>query len=230
MVKSPVEPHAISDKGTFLRYPSSMKRSCYSDALLAIGMALVVGYVDAAGFLRSGGMFISSVSANSTLVGVDFVQGSTRVILAGGLVVAFVGGVVAGSLLGRFAGDHRRFAVFALTAILLAAAAAFTALPMYFGLVAMALGMGAVHTVFEETDDRRRSDFPAAAAPIPMREVWFQGGRRLIFWIAVVTGAALGAAVYLTLDTIGIWLASGAVALLAITAEAVRPRQSRRPA
>ena len=43
---------------------------------IAVGLALLAGYIDALGFLSLGGYFVSFMSGNSTRSAVDLVQGA----------------------------------------------------------------------------------------------------------------------------------------------------------
>ena len=60
----------------------------------AIVLAAAAGYVDAAGFLMTGGFFVSFMSGNSTRLGVGLFRGAGEALIAGGLIAAFVSGVV----------------------------------------------------------------------------------------------------------------------------------------
>ncbi len=75
---------------------------------LALSLVLsgVAGYVDAIGFIDTGGFFVSFMSGNSTQAGVDILeQGLASSLLPLTLVVAFVLGVAVGAMIG---GNGRR--------------------------------------------------------------------------------------------------------------------------
>ncbi|MDI1295587.1 MAG: DUF1275 family protein, partial [bacterium] len=128
-----------------------MRRTPLSHYGLAIGLAALAGFVDALGFLKLGGLFVSFMSGNSTRMAVGLATGSTIAITAAGLIAAFVGGVVAGALVGRMAGRWRKPAVLALVFTLLALAAtlALSGLASHTLTLLMAAAMGAVNNVFQ---------------------------------------------------------------------------------
>ena len=98
--------------------------------MLAAGLSALAGYVDSIGFLSLGGFFVSFMSGNSTRLGVGLAQGSVNAAIAGGLIAVFVGGVVLGALVGRWAGQRRRMVVLAAVALLLFAAATLQLAPI----------------------------------------------------------------------------------------------------
>ena len=106
-------------------------------------MSALAGYVDAIGFIQLGGFFVSFMSGNSARLGVGLIEQSQDAALAGGLITMFVAGVIAGSLVGRFAKAHRRAAVLMLVAVLLLAAASSAAAgATEVAVMAMVLAMG----------------------------------------------------------------------------------------
>ena len=127
--------------------------------LLAACFSGVAGYVDAIGFLLTGGFFVSFMSGNSTRLGIGLAEGSSQAVFAAVLLVAFVVGVMLGAVTGRIAGRHRQAAVLGLVTVLLATAVLLHSLGAGV-LVAlpMALAMGAENTVFAE--DGGGSDRP----------------------------------------------------------------------
>ena len=81
------------------------------------------GYVDAVGFMMTGGFFVSFMSGNSTRLAVGLIDGAAYAAEALGLIAAFVAGASIGALVGRMAKDRRGLAVLILVSLLLAAAA-----------------------------------------------------------------------------------------------------------
>ena len=67
----------------------------------------MAGYVDAVGFLLTGGFFVSFMSGNSTRLAVGLAEGAGYAGLAFALIAAFVAGVSTGAFLGRKAGARR---------------------------------------------------------------------------------------------------------------------------
>ncbi len=69
---------------------------------LAVSFAAVAGYVDAIGFLLTGGFFVSFMSGNTTRLAIGLVAGTAAAGIAAGLIALFVSGVVLGALAGRW--------------------------------------------------------------------------------------------------------------------------------
>jgi uncharacterized membrane protein YoaK (UPF0700 family) len=66
-------------------------------------MSGLAGYVDAVGFLKLGGFFVSFMSGNSTHPAMGLANGSEQAAEGTGLIAIFVLGVVTGSSAGHFA-------------------------------------------------------------------------------------------------------------------------------
>src|SRR6202158_4361363 len=89
---------------------------------LACALSALAGYVDAIGFLHLGGLYVSFMSGNSTRMGVELAQGQWVAAAASlGLIVLFVIGAAAGSLIVLGHGVHRQPWVLLAEAALLAA-------------------------------------------------------------------------------------------------------------
>jgi uncharacterized membrane protein YoaK (UPF0700 family) len=198
---------------------------------LAACLSAVAGYVDALGFLAVGGFFVSFMSGNTTRLGVGVAGRSVHAAIAAGLIFAFVVGVVAGSLVGRFAVSRRRFAILAFVAAMLALAAVlggFGETGLAVG--AMALAMGAENAVFERDGEvsigltyitgtlvkvgQRIAGALAGADP-------FAWAPYLMLWAALATGAVAGAAVYPLVGLQALWAAVAAIAVMAMVADRV---------
>lgn len=124
--------------------------------LFACLLAALAGFVDAIGFIRSGGFFVSFMSGNSTRLGVGVVHRPHDGLVACGLILAFVGGVILGSLAGEIDHKRRPAIVLGLLAALLGLAAGLDrAGAIEPALALLALGMGAVNTVFERRGEVR---------------------------------------------------------------------------
>lgn len=121
--------------------------------MLAVGTAILAGFVDAIGFVESSGFFVSFMTGNSTRLAVGAAEWQQAALIAGGIIALFVAGVVAGSLLAARARAARTSAVLSLVASLLAAAAA-----LRFGVgtapavACLALAMGVVNAALEGKD------------------------------------------------------------------------------
>src|SRR3981081_3074663 len=118
---------------------------------LACALSALAGYVDGIGFLHLGGLFVSFMSGNSTRMGVSLAEGHwSNAAEALGLIVLFVVGAAAGSLIVLGRGANRQPWLLLLEALLLAAAA----LCYAFGLpnaaiAAIVLAMGLENAVFQ---------------------------------------------------------------------------------
>ena len=196
--------------------------------LLAACLSALAGYVDALGYLRLGGFFVSFMSGNSTRLGVGLAQWSSNAALAGGLIATFVAGVFIGSLAGAAVGARRRPVVLVLVSLLLAIGAALhLAAHEVSAIVAMALAMGAENAVFEEDGEVRIGltymtgtlvkvgQRFAAAATGGDRLAW---APYLLLWAGLVLGGVAGASVYPFLGLGALWLGSAAAAIFAIAA------------
>ena len=195
---------------------------------LAIGLSTVAGFVDAIGFIELGGFFVSFMSGNSTRLGVGFIERSHDAAIAGGLIVIFVVGVIAGSLTGRLAGLHRRPIVLMLVAALLAVAAACAgigATPI--AVAAMALAMGAENSVFEQGDDVHIGltymtgalvKFGQRAAAALIGGDRFAWASYILLWAGLVVGAVAGAATHQWIGLAGLWFAAAFAATFAMIA------------
>jgi uncharacterized membrane protein YoaK (UPF0700 family) len=206
------------------------------DVALAVGLSGVAGYVDAIGFLKLGGFFVSFMSGNSTRLGVGIATGqwaTVRTALA--LIGLFVTGVVLGALVARKVGEARRSAILALEAALLALAAALISIGFdAAGVAAMVLAMGAENAVFQRNGDVgvgltymtgalvKIGQRIAAALTGGDRWAW---GPYALLWAGLSLGGALGAAAYLRVGVLALWAAAGVVAALA-AAKAWRERRA----
>ena len=195
---------------------------------LAIGLSALAGYVDAIGFIHLGGFFVSFMSGNSTRFGVGLIERSNDAALAGGLIALFVVGVVAGSLVGRFAKAHRRSAVMMLVARLLFNAASSAATgSTEAAVVAMVLAMGAENAVFEHDGELhigltymtgtlvKFGQRVAAAMMGGPRFAWASYG---LLWGGLVAGAVAGAASFSWLGLASLWPAAISAGIFAIIA------------
>ena len=196
------------------------------DIALAVGLSAIAGYVDAIGFLKLGGFFVSFMSGNSTRLGVGIATGHWETVRTALVLIGlFVAGVVAGALVARRAGEGRRSVVLAFEAALLAMAAGLiTAGFDAAGVAAMVLAMGAENAVFQRDGDVglgltymtgalvKAGQRIATALSGGDRWAW---GPYALLWAGLSLGGALGALSYLRLDVVALWAAAGVVAVLA---------------
>jgi uncharacterized membrane protein YoaK (UPF0700 family) len=187
----------------------------------------MAGYVDAIGFLMTGGYFVSFMSGNSTRFGVSVFRHASEAVTAAGLVVAFVCGVMAGAFLRRTAGRRRPQSAVLLLLVLLLLAAAWLAAEarMRAAALTLALAMGAENTIFAETGDVRVGLTYMTGALVKAAKglvaALFGGDRlgwalHLLLWLSLVVGVIAGASVYGALGLAALWWAAGAMAGLGV--------------
>src|SRR3981189_2532383 len=79
------------------------------NVILASALSALAGYVDGIGYLHLGGLYVSFMSGNSTRMGVSLGQAQWQdAAQALGLIVLFVVGAAAGSLIVLGRGVHRQ--------------------------------------------------------------------------------------------------------------------------
>lgn len=197
------------------------------DVALAAVLSGVAGYVDAIGFLKLGGFFVSFMSGNSTRLGVGLATGHVSAALTAlTLIALFVAGVVLGALVARRAGEDRRAKVMALEAVLLASAAALIMAGFDGpGVAAMVLAMGAENAVFQRNGDVGVGLTYMTGALVKAGQriaAALTGGDRwawrpfVLLWAGLTLGGALGAAAYLKFGVMALWGAALVVAALAV--------------
>lgn len=201
----------------------------------AVGLAALAGFVDALGFLKLGGFFISFMSGNSTRLAVGLAENARDALIAGGLIAAFVAGVVLGSLTGHLTGAAgRRPVVLLMVSALLAAGAA---LDLYghgiAAIAAIALAMGAENAIFERDGEVTIGLTYMTGTLVKMGQRItgaLTGGSRtawipyLMLWLGLVLGAAAGATAYVHIGLAALWFAAGGAFMLAVGLYSVGPR------
>lgn len=193
---------------------------------LAAGLSGVAGYVDAIGFLKLGGFFVSFMSGNSTRFGVGLGEMALhQVALAAILIGLFFVGVITGALIARF-GWTGRSPVLALVATLLTVAASAFALSLdVLGVTCLVLAMGVENAVFQRDGEVavgltymtgalvKAGQRVAAALTGGDRWAW---GPYLLLWASLTGGAALGAASYARFGALATWAPAALTAFLAV--------------
>lgn len=191
--------------------------------LFACLLSALAGFVDAVGFIRTGGFFVSFMSGNSTRLGIGLASSLQSAAIAGGIVLAFLVGVICGSLVGDRADRRRAPAVLFLVSALLAGSAASTSIVMV-SVAFLAAAMGAENAVFERGGDVRlgvtymtgslvRVGSGIAAALAGRGQNGWAG--YLLLWVAFVGGVVAGTAAHAAAAPWCVWAASGFAALLA---------------
>jgi uncharacterized membrane protein YoaK (UPF0700 family) len=188
---------------------------------LAGALSALAGYVDAIGFIHLGGLFVSFMSGNSTRMGVSLAAGQWHSAAAAlGLIVLFVIGAAAGSLIVLGRGVHRQPWVLLAEALLLAAAALCYGfgLPNY-AVATIVLAMGLENAVFQIEGGAGLGLTYVTGALVKVGQlaaVALRGGARwgwasnLLLWAALVAGSLCGALAYHWINLAAIWFAAGA--------------------
>lgn len=199
-----------------------------SHQMLAVGVSMLAGFVDAIGFVESAGFFVSFMTGNSTRLAVGTAQGHQAALIAGGIIALFVTGVITGSLLAARAGSARTIAVLSLVVILLAAA---TRLRLegagWAAIACLALTMGAVNAALEGRDGAVVGVTYMTGTLVQMGHKIANalGGREdrqwlphLALWAGLVTGAIVGARLVLWSAPVGYGVATALAAVLMLRA------------
>ncbi len=195
-------------------------------------LAAAAGFIDAVGWLRSGGLFVSFMSGNVTKLGVSLAGRLDAAALGAGLIGSFVGGVIIGSLLGRRVGRLQPAAVLWLVSLLLALATlAIGTGGMVAGVLGLAAAMGAKNTVFAEDGEVKIGITYMTGALVRTGKriaTALDGGDRLGWLLpaslfsSMLAGAAAGALAEAWLGAGALWLATSATAGLAMFATVTR--------
>ena len=169
-------------------------------------LCAIAGSVDAAAYLLCGQVFVANMTGNTVLFAISLLQEELRVAaLRGGLVVAFLAGVVVARLLARTAGQRvtRRQRIFvlgiqALLLLLLAWRSAATHTHLLLLLLACMLGtqngafqyIGGIHlnTTFVTGDLEKLGE-----AVTETQNTLTRASAFLLSWVGYAGGAVLGA-------------------------------------
>lgn len=170
---------------------------------LAVGVAILAGFVDATGFVESGGFFVSFMTGNSTRLAVGAAEWQRAGLFAGFMIVLFLMGVVMGSLLAARAKSSRATAVLSLAALMLAGATALRIEGALWPAIAcLALSMGVVNAALEGSDGAVVGVTYMTGTLVQMGQkianrLSGEGDRRWLhhfgLWLALVGGAIAGA-------------------------------------
>ncbi len=200
-----------------------------SSISLAIALSALAGYIDANGFITTGGFFVSFMSGNSTRLGIAI--GSWQIadiVTSLGIILTFVVGVILGSVIAARAGIFRKKAVLLFVAMLLATGATFskfgTSALLVFPLV---LAMGAENAVFQKEGEVSIGLTYMTGTLVKMGQriaAAFNGqssnGAMLYFylWLGLVCGVMLGAIAHDRLGNFSLWIGAGFALVLALLA------------
>jgi len=205
-----------------IRYDTSFQR-------LAFCLAGLAGFVDAIGFLGSGGLFVSFMSGNSTRMAIGITEGQSLAVGAAALIGLFVAGVFLNVIVTeKITVAHRKVVAMSGVAALLFSAACCkwtgSDVPAT-GLLCVA--MGASNTIFRRDGDVsigvtymtgtlvKLGHRLADAALGGSRTAWIP---YLLLWLALVLGGILGAASFVwSQDASFGFAAAFALALIPVT-------------
>jgi uncharacterized membrane protein YoaK (UPF0700 family) len=203
------------------------------NVIMACALSALAGYVDAVGFLHLAGLFVSFMSGNSTQMGVSLAEGQwLHAAKSFSLIVLFVTGAAAGSLIVLGRGVNRQPSLLLAEALLLAAAAlAYTFGFSNAAIAAIVLAMGLENAVFQIEGGAGLGLTYVTGALVKVGQLLaaaLTGGARwafvpnLLLWAALVAGSSCGALAYHWINLAAIWFAAAAAlalsAILAATA------------
>lgn len=196
---------------------------------LAVALAALAGFVDAIAFTRLGGYFVSFMSGNSTRLGVGIGLADGTALLAAALILAFVAGVMAATIVARRFAARRKVAVLgAVTVTLTGAAALWMLVPGPLPLLLVAAAMGMENGVFARDGEvaigvsymtgslvRMAQRLAGALMGDPERWAFVP---HLALWLGFATGVALGARVGQVADDAALFIAAAAAGGLTLVA------------
>jgi uncharacterized membrane protein YoaK (UPF0700 family) len=184
---------------------------------IAVGLALLAGYIDALGFLSLGGYFVSFMSGNSTRSAVDLIHGVpwTSALIPLGIIALFVIGVMLGRAIRHYSKRTPSTSVLIfMSAALSAATVAYEIGAGAFAVPLMAIAMGAANNVFVREGE-------VSIGVTYMTGALVKLGQRLascllgekdtawqpyfFLWAGLVSGASLGAAGFAALNLHSLW-------------------------
>lgn len=215
-----------------MRYPAPL-------AAAAVALAALAGFVDAVAWIELLGFFASFMSGNSTRVAIGVATGDWAAVrIGGGLVLMFLSGVIAASVVGhRFAGRHKAPVMLVVTvALTTAACAAWWGYAMA-PLLLLAFAMGAENGVFNRDGEvtigltymtgtlvRMGQRLTATLLRVPGDHAWTPF---LALWLGFVCGGVLGALASRTSLASAITIAAVAAGLLTLAMAAATDRSAR---
>lgn len=208
-----------------------MNRADKEAIVLAMSLAFLSGLVDAMGYLQLGGFFVSFMTGNSTRLGVDFARHDpSRVLVSAAVILLFISGVIAASLLRRLVRSRAYLIVlFFVTGLLAAAALAHGAAHDQLAVGFLTLAMGAENLIFVRNGEVTVSLTYMTGTLVKFAQRLadtFCGGsiseplRHFFPWLGVVSGAIAGGVAYVNWGLTALWIGvaiSGALTLVALT-------------
>jgi len=184
--------------------------------VLAVSLAALAGFVDAVGFIKLGGFFISFMSGNSTRFAVNFSTLSGAVILPLALITLFVIGVMIATIIEQW--TRKPMAVIGfVTAMLFAAALLAGSGTGTLAVACMVLAMGAENIVLVKKGEVTVGVTYMTGTLVKLgqklaRVFTGQADRDWIpyfcLWAALVGGAIIGAWAYALMGLQSLWIAA----------------------
>ena len=202
-----------------------MVRLTFKDSVFAMSLAAIAGYVDAVGFLKAGGFFVSFMSGNSTRLAVGAVTGTPSASFAAGLIGCFIVGVMTGTLVSGRDGDRTRLVLLVVAALLAAAALSDALGAAQLGIFIAAAAMGAENATFARDGDVQIGLTYMTGTLVKFGQRLtraLQGRARsewlpfLMLWCGLIGGGLLGALAFKKLGFGALWFAvviTGALSL-----------------
>lgn len=209
------------------RFDPSLRR-------MAIGIALLAGFVDATGFLQVDGYYVSFMTGNTTLLALDLASGAQRVLVPALLIAGFVMGVALGTWLGDLREDGRKRRVLSCVVLLLLGAAVARSLALQArSLGCLVLAMGALNTTLSgnRTNPVGLTYMTGALVRVGQALGDFFSGTRpsgwspfMLLWAALMAGALLGAIAALQSPAAALWIGVAYAVLLLAWSEVIARR------
>lgn len=196
---------------------------------LAMALAALAGFVDAIGFLYTGGFFTAFMTGNSTRMSVGLFTRGEVAAIAAAMIATFVTGVVLGSVAGQALPPRTRLplTIGGVTGLLALAAGLAMAGKGTAAVGCTLLAMGMENTVFQREGQVSIGltymtgtlvKLGQALARIHRRGEHWAWVPHLLLWAGLVGGAGLGVLAYLDWQLMALWMAAGIGLVLALIA------------
>ncbi len=190
-----------------------------------MNLAALAGFIDALGFLSLNGFFVSFMSGNSTRLAASTSSSDLSLALVPlSIIILFVIGVMAGSVIGHFSSNRRVPAVLGFTsaALILAGILAFYthAIP---SAMLMTIAMGAVNNVFVKEGEVSVGVTYMTGTLVKLGQrlagVFWGGDKKawiphFMLWVGLMLGAVAGSLAYASMGLQAVLIAAAFSSLL----------------
>lgn len=209
-----------------------MDRYSRNSQFLALSLSCLAGYVDAIGFLKLGGFFVSFMSGNSTQMAVGIVRGTPSALTAISLIGCFVLGVMLGTFAVETVRGSRSRIILSLVGLAICCAGILNLMGQTaFSLCVLTLAMGLENITFSQGKDVLGLTYMTGTLVKLGQRLTYAliGGDRygwvpyLLLWAGLLAGAALGASLYARLGMNALWFAAIAAFGLACIKQLSQP-------